>query len=469
MTEKITASQTATGHDVLHTQFVESDRPHVLMITNHGIHQWQVIPGLPDTGGQNVFVNRMTESMAAMGFRITIVNRGGYVHPNTGHMRDGLDYADENRRILYIKDSTREFVRKEDMHEQIPELVDYLEGFLQGEEIPIDLIISHYWDAAKIGVELNKRQEEKKTHVWIPHSVGTLKKHNMPPSTWESLRIEERIAVEKEIIPQLDGVGATSSAIHDALENDYGYDTGLFMPPCVDMDRYHPMELSDEDEIWGFLDEHCDLSMGEIKKRKIVTEISRTDKTKRKDVLIKAFAGMHRKIPDTMLVVAIDENEHEQANYLRQLINYEDIQDCVAAVGSVWDILPKIYGVTTVYCTPSVMEGFGMSIQEAAATRVPAVSSDLVPFAVEYLLGDNVEEVEVDTGNNTVLKKGEGAIVVPADDVEGFREALEMMLGDEELCDKMGRRALDITVPHFSWHNMVSTFLHKLGVDIPKE
>jgi glycosyltransferase involved in cell wall biosynthesis len=110
-----------------------------------------------------------------------------------------------------------------------------------------------------------------------------------------------------------------------------------------------------------------------------------------------------------------------------------------------------------------------MSIQEAAATRVPAVSSDLVPFAVEYLLGDNVEEVEVDTGNNPVLKKGEGAIVVPADDVEGFREALEMMLGDEELCDKMGRRALDITVPHFSWHNMVSTFLHKLGVDIPKE
>ena len=46
------------------------------MITNHGVHQWEVIPGLPDTGGQNVFVNQFSAALAEMGFRITIVNRG---------------------------------------------------------------------------------------------------------------------------------------------------------------------------------------------------------------------------------------------------------------------------------------------------------------------------------------------------------------------------------------------------------
>ncbi len=34
-----------------HRDFLASDRKHVLMTTNHGIHQWKVIPGLPDTGG----------------------------------------------------------------------------------------------------------------------------------------------------------------------------------------------------------------------------------------------------------------------------------------------------------------------------------------------------------------------------------------------------------------------------------
>jgi hypothetical protein len=37
-----------------HKAFIASPRKHVLMITNHGIHQWKVIPGLPDTGGPSV-------------------------------------------------------------------------------------------------------------------------------------------------------------------------------------------------------------------------------------------------------------------------------------------------------------------------------------------------------------------------------------------------------------------------------
>ena len=60
--------------------FKQSERPHILMVTNHGIHQWDVIPGLPDTGGQNMFVNQLSATLAWLGFRITIANRGGYPH-----------------------------------------------------------------------------------------------------------------------------------------------------------------------------------------------------------------------------------------------------------------------------------------------------------------------------------------------------------------------------------------------------
>ena len=43
---------------------------HVLMITNHGVHEWEVTPGLPDTGGQNVYVNEFTAALIAAGYRI---------------------------------------------------------------------------------------------------------------------------------------------------------------------------------------------------------------------------------------------------------------------------------------------------------------------------------------------------------------------------------------------------------------
>ena len=107
-------------------EFKQSARSHILMITNHGMHHWNIIPGLPDTGGQNVFVNEFSDALANQGFRITIINRGGYVNPVNGEMRKGLLYKDENQRIMYLEDGRGEFVSKEDMDAQIPDLLENL-------------------------------------------------------------------------------------------------------------------------------------------------------------------------------------------------------------------------------------------------------------------------------------------------------------------------------------------------------
>ncbi|MFP4617597.1 MAG: hypothetical protein ACLFMZ_02025, partial [Spirochaetaceae bacterium] len=164
------------SEEQLEQEFLKSERSHILMITNHGIHQWEVVPGLPDTGGQNVYVNQLTDVLADFGFKITIVNRGGYPHPTTGEMRRGRRYKDARRRILYIEDTTREFVRKEAMKPQIPELVDFLYSTLDKEGQKTDLIVSHYWDAALLGAEFNDRLQEPLPHLWVPHSLGAIKK-----------------------------------------------------------------------------------------------------------------------------------------------------------------------------------------------------------------------------------------------------------------------------------------------------
>ena len=436
---------------------------HVLMITNHGVHEWNVVPGLPDTGGQNVYVNQFTEALIAQGYRITIVNRGGYTHPVTGMPQTGTVLHPSGRaRIMYIEDDVPEFIRKEDMADQIPALVDDLTDRLAAEGNGADLIISHYWDAGVIGAGVNERATRRAPHVWIPHSLGVLKKHNMDPSTWESLRIDERIEHERRLLPHLDGAIATSSTIANTFRDDYGYPVRYFLPPCVDVDRYHPRSLRECEPALEVLAARSTLSVDDLRRRRIITEISRPDRTKRKDVLIRAFAQVRSQLPDTALIVSLDETAGAAYDEAMTLIDELDLAADVITVGSVWDLLPCLYTLTSVYCTPSVMEGFGMSAQEAAASGTPVVASDLVPFVAEYLLGTDPELVTRD--GSGALRVGEGAVMVTADDVEGFAYALMLLLSDESRRNAMGQRALSITVPYFTWDARTREVLDDLGV-----
>ena len=365
---------------------------------------------------------------------------------------------------MYLEDGLAEFVRKEDMAERLSALTDDLERRLAEEGTDYDLIISNYWDAGVLGARLNERAGEPAPHVWIPHSLGILKKRNMDPSTWPSLRIDERIALERELVDHIDGAVATSTAIAEVFREDYGYPAKYFLPPCVNVDRYHSRSPAECDDAWETLTAGSHLSAEDLRDRRIVSEISRTDRTKRKDVLIRAFAAAKKRVPDAALIVSLDETGGAAYDEPVTLIEELDLGEDVVVVGSVWELLPCLYSITSVYCTPSVMEGFGMSAQEAAASSTPVVSSDLVPFAVEYLLGDDPDRVPVEEGEGRMLLVGDGAIVAPADDVDAFAEALVMLLSDEALRSEMGRRALEITVPYFTWEVRTRDLLSDLGV-----
>ena len=449
-----------------HKRFTDSGRTHVLMITNHGVHEWKVVPGMPDTGGQNVYVNQFTEALVAQGYRVTIANRGGYAHPGTGEMQAGIVYHPSGfARIMYVEDGTQDFVRKEDMHEQLSELAGDLKSRLKDDGDAYDLVISHYWDAGVLGVMVNGTNGQRVPHVWVPHSLGALKKRNMDPSTWEGLRIDERIEQERKMLESLDGGVATSSAIRDTFRDDYQFDARYFLPPCVDEDRYRPRSADELGPIWSYLSEQTGQSIESLQKRKFVTEISRTDKTKRKDVVVKAFAQVKKEVPEAMLLLSCDSHAKELYNSIEALVEAEGLKDDVVLLGSIWDILPLLYAVTDVYCTPSVMEGFGMSAQEAAATAKPVVASNLVPFVVEYLVGSNPDKVAVEgDGGPKELLFGDGGIIVPADFVAGFAEGITRLLKDDDLRKKMGDRARDITIPYFTWAHLTEALLSDLGV-----
>lgn len=447
-----------------HQAFLSSSRPHLLMLTIHGIHQWEVLPGLPDTGGQNVFVNQFSQALADEGFKITIVNRGGYAHPLTGKLRVGTHYKDDYQRILYLQDGLDHFVRKEDMGDRISNLVASLLVELQADLAPVDLIISHYWDAGSVAESYRQYLSQGVKHIWVPHSLGIIKKSNLPQDQWVGLKIDYRIAHETNLVNTVDGIGSTSPLIQRSLHEDYGYSGPLYwLPPCVDTDRFHPREIPDDHPIWSFLSQHTQLSAAQIRECKIVTEISRTDLTKRKNILIEAFARVHQKFHKTLLVIAVDPSQVELSQNLRALIKSYQLESHVAQVGSIREELPALYAVTNIYCTPSIMEGFGMSAQEAAATGVPVVASSKVPFVDQYLQGESITEIPSLENGERTIRVGQGSIIVPADEIQGFVFALDYLLADEPLRKDMGQRAYDLTIPRFTWKRLVGDFLEQLN------
>jgi glycosyltransferase involved in cell wall biosynthesis len=140
-----------------------------------------------------------------------------------------------------------------------------------------------------------------------------------------------------------------------------------------------------------------------------------------------------------------------------ELIQSLGIRDKVAVLGSVWDVLPDLYAISQIYCTPSIMEGFGMSAQEAAATKVPVIASQLVPFATQYLFNEPLINDDKDP-----YQIGEGAIIVSPDNISGFAEAISRLLTDDQLRRKMGKRAYQITIPRFTWPRVVDQFLQEI-------
>ena len=49
--------------------------------------------------------------------------------------------------------------------------------------------------------------------------------------------------------------------------------------------------------------------------------------------------------------------------------------------------------------------------------------------------------------------------------IELLDRALEMLLTDEDLRESMGQSAYQITVPYFTWENMVTLFAQALRID----
>ncbi len=145
------------------------------------------------------------------------------------------------------------------------------------------------------------------------------------------------------------------------------------------------------------------------------------------DVLIRAFARVHRRNKETRLIVVGD---GPLAFYFHGIVPH-DVRDAIVFEGATHDKRPDYLASAHAFCfTPSIAS-FGITILEGMSAGRAMIASDIEAF-------------------KALLTHGESALLVQPGDESALEEALERLIGDEKLRESLGATAA-LRVERFDW------------------
>lgn len=216
----------------------------------------------------------------------------------------------------------------------------------------------------------------------------------------------------------------------------------FYFPAGIDRTLYREYSDAELEPVFEYLREKTGWDVEALREAIIVFETSRMDRTKRKDVLLDAFATAARSHPRAICLIG----GGPENDVFRDLDGRRRADPVLSERAFLLGFIPDemmypLFSMAEVFVTPSEMEGFGLSAAQAAAVGTTLVASDLVPFALQYVPDE--------------------AIVVKAGDVPGFASAIDGLLSDPEDRAGRGRRLAEKTAS-LNWVEQTRSFLDHL-------
>jgi glycosyltransferase involved in cell wall biosynthesis len=299
----------------------------------------------------------------------------------------------------------------------------------------------------EINRSLYEKLETVDRHVWTPHSLGALKAENFKDREKEvvrNLKFCERRNHERAICDRTKAFAATSAEIAERLRTHFRVpnDQIFYFPPCVDSSVFRNYSDKETVAAYQYLSDISGVSVDVLRSSRIIFETSRMDQTKRKDLLIDAFALVAKERNDVFLFIGGGPEKDFFNSLKERLAKIDDIKNKAFLCGFIpEEHIGPLFGIADIYASASEMEGFGMSVLQAAASSSAVVCSDLVPFAVQYV--------------------PEEAAIVPAGEVFDFAQALQNLLDDDSDRKKRASRLAEKTKA-FDWEVQADAFLEYL-------
>jgi len=401
------------------------------MISTHGYFESKPSFGLPDTGGQVVFVIELSRALAGFGYTVDILTRRFEEFPP-------VEKVSSEVRIVRTPCGGRDFIPKEYLVKYLPELVDGFVEYCQQHGLKYEFINSHYWDAGFVGTKL--AQISGVPHVFTPHSLGVWKKRQMRQAsadTGTELNEEElerehnftqRIETEKKIMSGVNKVIATTLEQKGIIGEDYEITEGKIavIPPGFHPDKYRRLERDALKKVIG-------------KYRlppRFVMAAGRITAYKGYDLLIKAMKSVVEEMPEVKLVLRIGstrptEDEMQVKRGLQQLAEDLDLAGHVLFYDYIEEF-GAFFNAAEVFVLSSTYEPFGMVAIESMACATPTI-------------------VTAKGGLKCFLEDGKEALIVDPINTQALAQAILRLLKDKALSDRLSHRGYEKAHSMFTW------------------
>lgn len=181
--------------------------------------------------------------------------------------------------------------------------------------------------------------------------------------------------------------------------------------------------------------DHKMLTPGAKSEKPLLAYVGRIKNYKRLNHLIEAFLLVQGRVPEARLIIA---GRGDYAD-LEALVKRLKLEAWVSLVGEVseadkLDLLQKAWAMVT----PSMKEGWGVTVIEANACGTPTIAYDT-------------------PGLRDSIRDDETGLLVPDGNIAGLAEAIVKVLSSQELRETLGKNALRWAA-NFSWDNSAQKF-----------
>jgi D-inositol-3-phosphate glycosyltransferase len=371
--------------------------------------------GGKETGGMNVYVRDLSRELSRRGLLVDVFTRSQ--NPAIPAVSTSLG---PGTRVIHIPAGPQAPMDKNIVFHHVPEFVERVLAFAEGEGHDYDVIHSHYWLSGWAARGL--RRAWGAPIIQMFHTLGHMK--NSVAQTESDLETDHRIEVEREIMSFADHLVAATPLERAQMSWLYGADPSkVTVVPCgVDTNLFRPRPKA---EARGFLQIPAD--------QRLVLFVGRIERLKGIDTLIRAMGLVLERHPEwkghvALSIVggapddspAVRSAEMERLRALREELGLTDLVAFLGAKSQ--DTLPYYYSAAEMVVVPSHYESFGMVALEAMACGTPVIASKV-------------------GGLSLIVQDQTTGYLVPERDAPSLAEKIELLLADPELGQGIGVQA----------------------------
>ena len=406
-----------------------------------------------DTGGHIKYLLELVAASAADPAvdRIDIVTRGFRDRRLGQCYEPGVGARSAKVGIVRLEDSEPGYLAKEELWQQHDRLCEAFMRYLTSAATLPDLIHAHYADAGILAARA--REEIGIPFVFTGHSLGAVKRQANGGQSNPAL--ERRIAIEERVLTDADAVIASS---RDEAEVQYAHYRSIepgrirVIPPGCELDRFRAARVSKRvrTSVDRFLSDPA---------KPIILAIARPVRKKNLMALVEAFAS-DADLQDraNLVIVAgcrglLGDLEDECEQVLRELIEAVDRFDLYGKIAypksHESDDIPAFYALAResggLFVNPALNEPFGLTLLEAAASRVPVVATD-------------------SGGPNDIVERCKNGVLVCPTDRNAIAEACRSIIADRRQWIRYASAGGDAAAA-FAWPAHCSIY-HRLIADL---